>query len=72
MTGRGGGNVGGLWVKVRVVDELFVQLLCLLRVELLAGIWALERSGHLDADLLNGSAPALRRIRDFHEFLASE
>merc|ERR1712222_201557 len=46
--------------------ELQVQIERLLRVELLAAFWALERSGHLDAHVGNGAVTRLRGRRDLH------
>merc|ERR1719277_537523 len=54
-----------LHVAVRVVDKLPVELLRLLRVELLAALRALESAVHLDANVRSAAITRLSRIADF-------
>merc|ERR1719335_573880 len=57
-----------LHMPVGIVNELPMQLLGLLRVELLAALWALKLTSHLDADVFNTAVSRLSRIGDFHRF----
>merc|ERR1719436_492812 len=54
-----------LHVAVRVVDKLPVELLRLLRVELLAAIRALKGAVHLDANVRGAAIARLGRVANF-------
>merc|ERR1719316_428561 len=54
-----------LLVPVWVVNELPMQLLCLLCVKLLPAFWTLEGASHLDTDVLDSTVAGLCRICDF-------
>ena len=55
-------------MAVGVVDELPVQLLGLLRVELLTALRALELAVRLDADVDDGAVAGPCRGADLHVF----
>merc|ERR1719316_1766516 len=59
-----------LLVPVWVVNELPMQLLCLLCVKLLPAFWALKGAASLDANILDRAVARLGSITDIHACVA--